>query len=96
MSTEAPTVQNGTGTESTWTQTGERSWERGDGAILRIKEELQIVDTASFNTARHTEPNRPVAVLFHDEPLPSTPEELYKGHDEDAAREAAAEFMEEN
>ena len=94
MSTEAPIVQNGTGTE--WTQTGDRTWERTDGAVLRVKEQLQVVDVESFNTARHTESNRPIVALFHDEPLPSRPEEIYHGHDEGAALEAVTEFMEES
>lgn len=94
MSTEAPTTQNGTDTE--WTQTGDRTWERGDGAVLRIKEELPIVDAESFNCARHTETNRPVVALFHAEPLPSRPEEIHRSHAEEAAREAVTEFMEEN
>ena len=92
MSIEAPTTENDTGTE--WTQTDDRTWERTDGAVCRVQEELQVVDTAAFNRAAHTETNRPVVALYHAEPLPSAPEEIYRGHDVDAALEAVAEFME--
>lgn len=97
MSTKAPIAENGTeALPPNWIQTDDRRYERSDDevGIIRITEELPIVDAEAFNSARHVEGQGDTVVLFHDEELPSEPEEIYRGGDAEAAREAAREKME--
>lgn len=97
MSTKTDPTESSIDNTGTWREAADNEWIRTDGpfGLVRIRAELPIEDAAKFNRAERTNTSRERVVLVHDDPIPSDPDEIWRGADEEAAREAALEYMEE-
>lgn len=96
MSTKTEPTESSIDNTSTWREAADNEWYRTDGpfGLVRIRTELPVEDAAKFNRAERTNASRERVVLHHEEPIPSNPDEIWRGADEDEAREVALEFME--
>lgn len=68
-------------------------WRHPSGALVRIRRELPLRDTSSFNRAEHTDAEGQLTVLYHTQPLPSQAEEIHRGGTVQDARTAARKAM---
>ncbi|WP_373189957.1 hypothetical protein [Halolamina sp.] len=98
MSTKTPSRENGTdATElpANWTETSFGHFERDDGAVVRVRQEIPLRSAAEFNKATHTDADGLYTVLHHEEPLPSAANPVARDGSEGGARAAALDYISE-
>ncbi len=77
----------------TWRETKPNFWVREDRAIVRIRGVFPIRSAAEFNAGVRSDGATQFEVLFHEEQLPSQPEEIATVGGEAEAREQALHAM---
>jgi hypothetical protein len=76
-----------------WTRTSELEWHHDSGALVRIRACFPVRSAADCNQATHCDATGHYEVLFHDSPLPSTPEEIATVGTKIAAIDAARDEL---
>ena len=92
--TQGTDAQNDTAPGNWYETNGEIArWRHPSGAIVRIRREIPLRDTARCNRGERTDAEGTLTVLYHTESLPSEADEVHSGGTEQDAREAALATM---
>lgn len=98
MSTTTPRPNKGTDEElpPNWTETTTTAiarFERDDGAVVRVKRDFTARSLEEYKRASHIDADGEVYVLFNENPLPSSSDEIHRGGTATDGRSAALAFI---